>query len=77
MIKEKVDVKRNKILILGLRNMDFEVKNSKNRFYNIILDIAKERISDLEDNIMNYPKCTPQVYQYGSVAQSCPITTAP
>ena len=29
--------------------MDFEVKNANNRFYNIILDIAEERISELED----------------------------
>lgn len=40
--------------------MDFEVKNSNNRFYNIILDIAEERISDLEDNIVGITQNVPQ-----------------
>ena len=57
--------------------MDFEVKNSNNRFYNIILDIAKERISDLEDNIVGITQNAPQVYQYGSVVQSCPTLYDP
>ena len=40
---------KKQILILGLRNMDFEVKNSNNRFYNIILDTAEERIHKQEN----------------------------
>lgn len=54
---------KKQILILGLRNMDFEVKNSNNRFYNIILDTAEERISDLEDNIVGITQNVPQGYK--------------
>ena len=54
---------KKQILILGLRNMDFEVKNSNNRFYNIILDTAEERISDLEDNIVGITQNAPQGYK--------------
>ena len=43
--------------------MDFEVKSSNNRFYNIILDIAEERISDLEDNIVGITQNAPQGYK--------------
>lgn len=43
--------------------MDFEVKNANNRFYNIILDIAEERISDLEDNIVGITQNAPQGYK--------------
>lgn len=43
--------------------MDFEVKSSNNRFYNIILDIAEEKISDLEDNIVGITQNAPQGYK--------------
>lgn len=39
------------------------IKNSNNRYYNIILDVTEEIISDLEDSIVGITQNAPQRYK--------------
>lgn len=49
--------------MLGVKNVDLEIKNSNNRFYNIVLDITEERTSELEDSTIGITQNASQSYK--------------